>query len=159
MSGLERTLVRQFEMPNETDKNSLDRMCSSYGFVASKFLFAFQTRELRSEVKDFRAFRNRLVTALSRTPVEFNQKLSGLRANGKTAEATLLTLLRELKEASGLHLQARHWKLALEETSKMALTHWKSVIAEAKKELADTLKRFHDQDRHYAYWLLCGINR
>ena len=41
----------------------------------------------------------------------------------------------------------------------MAMTHWKSVIAEAKKELADTLKRFHDQDRHYAYWLLCGINR
>ena len=41
----------------------------------------------------------------------------------------------------------------------MAMTHWKSVIAESKKELADTLKRFHDQDRHYAYWLLCGINR
>ena len=159
MPNLERTLVRQFEMPNETDRAALDRMCSSYGFVASKFLFAFQTRELRSEVKDFRAFRNRLVTALSRAPVEFNQKLAGLRANGKTAEATLLTLLRELKETSGPHLQARHLKLALEETSKMALTHWKSVIAESKKELADTLKRFHDQDRHYAYWLLCGINR
>ena len=159
MPNLERTLVRQFEMPNETDRAALDRMCSSYGFVASKFLFAFQTRELRSEVKDFRAFRNRLVTALSRAPVEFNQKLAGLRANGKTAEATLLTLLRELKETSGPHLQARHLKLALEETSKMAMTHWKSVIAESKKELADTLKRFHDQDRHYAYWLLCGINR
>jgi len=159
MPNLERTLVRQFEMPNETDRAALDRMCSSYGFVASKFLFAFQTRELRREVKDFRAFRNRLVTALSRKSVEFNQKLAGLRANGKTAEATLLTLLRELKETSGPHLQARHLKLALEETSKMALTHWKSVIAEAKKELADTLKRFHDQDRHYAYWLLCGINR
>ena len=159
MPNLERTLVRQFEMPNETDRAALDRMCSSYGFVASKFLFAFQTRELRSEVKDFRAFRNRLVTALSRKSVEFNQKLAGLRANGKTAEATLLTLLRELKETSGPHLQARHLKLALEETSKMALTHWKSVIAESKKELADTLKRFHDQDRHYAYWLLCGINR
>ena len=64
MPNLERTLVRQFEMPNETDRAALDRMCSSYGFVASKFLFAFQTRELRSEVKDFRAFRNRLVTAL-----------------------------------------------------------------------------------------------
>ena len=159
MPNLERTLVRQFEMPNETDRAALDRMCSSYGFVASKFLFAFQTRELRREVKDFRAFRNRLVTALSRKSVEFNQKLAGLRANGKTAEATLLTLLRELKETSGPHLQARHLKLALEETSKMALTHWKSVIAESKKELADTLKRFHDQDRHYAYWLLCGINR
>ena len=159
MPNLERTLVRQFEMPNETDRAALDRMCSSYGFVASKFLFAFQTRELRSEVKDFRAFRNRLVTALSRTPVEFNQKLAGLRANGKTAEATLLTLLRELKETSGPHLQARHWKLALEETSKMALTHWKSVIAEAKKKLAHTLKRFNDQDRHYACWLLCGVNR
>ena len=159
MPNLERTLVRQFEMPNETDRAALDRMCSSYGFVASKFLFAFQTRELRREVKDFRAFRNRLVTALSRAPVEFNQKLAGLRANGKTAEATLLTLLRELKETSGPHLQARHLKLALEETSKMAMTHWKSVIAESKKELADTLKRFHDQDRHYAYWLLCGINR
>lgn len=151
--------MRQFEMPNETDRAALDRMCSSYGFVASKFLFAFQTRELRSEVKDFRAFRNRLVTALSRTPVEFNQKLAGLRANGKTAEATLLTLLRELKETSGPHLQARHWKLALEETSKMAETLWKSVIAEVKKGLVHTLMRFSDQDRHYAYWLLCGINR
>ena len=52
-----------------------------------------------------------------------------------------------------------HKKLALEETSKMAMTHWKSVIAEAKKNLAHTLKRFNDQDRHYACWLLCGINR
>ncbi len=159
MSSLERTLVRQFEMPNETSRVSLDRMCSAYGFVASKFLFAFQTRELRGEVKDFRAFRNRLVGALSKKSGEFAQKLADLRANGKAAEANLLVLLRELRETSGPHLQARHWKLALEETSKMAMTHWKSVIAEAKKELADTLKRFHDQDRHYAYWLLCGINR
>jgi putative transposase len=151
--------VRQFEMPNETSRVSLDRMCSAYGFVASKFLFAFQTRELRGEVKDFRAFRNRLVGALSKKSGEFAQKLADLRANGKAAEANLLVLLRELRETSGPHLQARHWKLALEETSKMAMTHWKSVIAEAKKELADTLKRFHDQDRHYAYWLLCGINR
>ena len=146
-------------MPNETSRVSLDRMCSAYGFVASKFLFAFQTRELRGEVKDFRAFRNRLVGALSKKLGEFAQKLADLRANGKAAEANLLVLLRELRETSGPHLQARHWKLALEETSKMAMTHWKSVIAEAKKELADTLKRFHDQDRHYAYWLLCGINR
>ncbi len=159
MPNLERTLVRQFEMPNETDMVSLDRMCLSYGFVASKFLFAFQTRELRSEVRDFRAFRNRLVGALSKKSVEFNQKLADLRTNGKTGEAALLALLRELKETSGPHLQARHWKLALEETSQMALTHWKSVIAESKKELAHTLKRFHDQDRRYAYWLLCGINR
>ena len=151
--------MRQFEMPNETDKVSLDRMCSSYGFVASKFLFAFQTRELRGEVGDFRTFRNRLVAAVNKKPIEFNQSLADLRTNGKTAEATLLTLLREIKDTSGPRLQARHWKLALEETSKMALTHWKSVIAEAKKELGDTLKRFHDQDRHYAYWLLCGINR
>lgn len=159
MPSLERTLVRQFEMPNETDKVSLDRMCSSYGFMASKFLFAFQTRELRGEVGDFRTFRNRLVAAVNKKPIEFNQSLADLRTNGKTAEATLLTLLREIKDTSGPRLQARHWKLALEETSKMALTHWKSVIAEAKKELGDTLKRFHDQDRHYAYWLLCGINR
>ena len=159
MPNLERTLVRQFEMPGETDRVSQDRMCSSYGFVASKFLFAFQTRELRDEVRDFRAFRNKLVASLSKKTVEFNQRLADLRTIGKAAEASLLALLRELKEASGPHLQARHWKLALEETSKMAMTHWKSVIAESKKELADTLKRFHDQDRHYAYWLLCGINR
>ena len=159
MPSLEGTLVRQFQRPNETDKVSLDRMCSSYGFMASKFLFAFQTRELRGEVGDFRTFRNRLVAAVNKKPIEFNQSLADLRTNGKTAEATLLTLLREIKDTSGPRLQARHWKLALEETSKMALTHWKSVIAEAKKELGDTLKRFHDQDRHYAYWLLCGINR
>ena len=118
MPSLERTLVRQFEMPGETDRVSLDRMCSSYGFVASKFLFAFQTRELRGEVRDFRAFRNRLVAALGKKPVEFNHKLADLRTNGKAAEASLLTLLREIKETSGPHLQARHWKLALEETSK-----------------------------------------
>ena len=159
MPSLERTLVRQFEMPNETDRAALDRMCSSYGFVASKLLFAFQTRELRGEVGDFRTFRNRLVAALNKKPIEFNQSLADLRTNGKAAEANLLTLLRELKETSGPHLQARHWKLALDETSKMAMTHWKSVIAESKKELADTLKCFHDQDRHYVYWLLCGINR
>ena len=159
MPNLERTLVRQFEMPDETDRVSLDRMCSSYGFVASKFLFAFQTRELRDEVRDFRAFRNKLVASLSKKPVEFNQRLADLRTIGKAAEASLLALLRELKEASGPHLQARHWKLALEETSKMAMTHWKSVIAEAKKKLAHTLKRFNDQDRHYACWLLCGVNR
>ena len=109
MPNLERTLVRQFEMPGETDRVSLDRMCSSYGFVASKFLFAFQTRELRGEVRDFRAFRNRLVAALGKKPVEFNHKLADLRTNGKAAEASLLTLLRELKETPGPHLQACHW--------------------------------------------------
>ena len=159
MLSLERTLVRQFEMPNETNKVSLDQMCSSYGFVASKFLFAFQTRELRGEVRDFRAFRNRLVSALGKKSVEFKQNLADLRTNRKAAEANLLVLLREIKETSGPHLQARHWKLALEETSKMAETHWKSVIAEVKKGLVHTLMRFSDQDRHYAYWLLCGINR
>ena len=135
MPSLERTLVRQFEMPNETDRAALDRMCSSYGFVASKLLFAFQSRVLRGEVGDFRTFRNRLVAALNKKPIEFNQSLADLRTNGKAAEANLLTLLRELKETSGPHLQARHWKLTLEETSKMAMTHWKSVIAESKKEL------------------------
>ena len=135
MPSLERTLVRQFEMPGETDRVSLDRMCSSYGFVASKFLFAFQTRELRDEVRDFRAFRNKLVAALSKKPVEFNQRLADLRTNGKAAEVSLLTLLRELKETPGPHLQARHWKLALEETSKMALTHWKSVLQKPKGSL------------------------
>jgi len=97
MPSLERTLA------GETDRVSLDRMCSSYGFVASKFLFAFQTRELRGEVRDFRAFRNRLVAALGKKPVEFNHKLA------EAAEASLLTLLREIKETSGPHLQARHW--------------------------------------------------
>ena len=159
MLSLERTLVRQFEMPNETNKVSLDQMCSSYGFVASKFLFAFQTRELRGEVRDFRAFRNRLVSALGKKSVEFKQNLADLRTNRKAAVAYLLVLLREIKETSGPHLQARHWKLALEETSKMAETLWKSVIAEVKKGLVHTLMRFSDQDRHYAYWLLCGINR
>ena len=109
MPNLERTLVRQFEMPGETDRVSLDRMCSSYGFVASKFLFAFQTRELRDEVRDFRAFRNKLVAALSKKPVEFNQRLADLRTNGKAAEVSLLTLLRELKVTPGPHLQACHW--------------------------------------------------
>ena len=109
MPSLERTLVRQFEMPGETDKVSLDQMCSSYGFVASKFLFAFQTRELRGEVRDFRAFRNKLVAALSKKPVEFNQRLADLRTNGKAAEVSLLTLLRALKETPGPHLQACHW--------------------------------------------------
>ena len=68
-----------------------------------------QTRELRGEVRDFRAFRNRLVAALGKKPVEFNHKLADLRTNGKAAEASLLTLLREIKETSGPHLQARHW--------------------------------------------------
>ena len=84
------------------------------------------------------------MAALSKKPVEFNQRLADLRTNGKAAEVSLLTLLRELKETPGPHLQACHWKLALEETSKMALTHWKSVIAEAKRKLAHTLKRFND---------------
>ncbi|MFR8254730.1 MAG: hypothetical protein ACLVAP_14040 [Parasutterella sp.] len=102
----------------------------------------FKPEELRGEVRDFRAFRNRLVAALGKKPVEFNHKLADLRTNGKAAEASLLTLLREIKEASGPHLQARHWKLALEETSKMAMTHWKSVIAEAKKEPCAYVKAF-----------------
>ncbi|WP_419548724.1 hypothetical protein, partial [Parasutterella sp.] len=46
---------------------------------------------------------------LGKKPVEFNHKLADLRTNGKAAEASLLTLLREIKETSGPHLQARHW--------------------------------------------------
>lgn len=111
MPNLERTLVRQFEMPNETDRAALDRMCSSYGFVASKFLFAFQTRELRREVKDFRAFRNRLVTALSRKSVEFNQKLAGLRAQWENSRGNSLDFAQRTQRdfgssSSGASLEA-----------------------------------------------------
>lgn len=96
-----------------------------------------------------------MLAALNKKPIEFNQNLANLRTNDKAAETKLLTLLKEIKDTSGPLLQARHWKLALEKTSKAALTHWKSVIAEAKKELAHKF----EQDRHYAYWLPCGINR
>lgn len=159
MPQLERTLVRQIQNPDEADKTSLDRMCSSYGFIASKFLFALQTRELRSSVRDYRVLRNRLVAVLSKKPEAIEESITKLEGNERHTEAALLILLRELKDSSGPHLQGRHWKLALEEASKMAMTHWKSVCAEAKKELSHTLKRFKEQDRHYAYWLLCGVDR
>ncbi|MFR1025688.1 MAG: hypothetical protein ACLSE8_04335 [Parasutterella sp.] len=53
-------------------------------YVASKFLFAFQTRrELRGEAKGLPRFsETELVAALGKKPVEFNHKLADLRTNG-----------------------------------------------------------------------------
>ena len=149
MPSLERTLVRQFEMPGETDRVSLDRMCSSYGFVASKFLFAFQTRELRGEVRDFRAFRNRLVAALGKKPVEFNHKLADLRTNGKAAEASLLTLLRELKRRQDLTCRLVTGTIMSQATRQFHFPSLRQTIGNGNKESKLIRKLLRS-----AWWLL-----
>ncbi len=55
------------------------------------------------------------------------------------------------QSASGL--QARHWKMALQEAAETWDKYWKALFVQVKSKIAKT-KVLSEKGRHYAYFLL-----
>jgi putative transposase len=49
-------------------------------------------------------------------------------------------------------LQARHWKLALEEAAETWDKYWQAVFVKVRPKIAQR-KNLSEGERHYAYWL------
>lgn len=143
------TKVRQIELLSHEDEVRLDLVCAHYGIMLGTFLAALQTRDLRALVFKSFTLRNALVDAMSSTrrynrvceqchhPEEYplkrrclpSDELPRCRAAGK-----LLRIVHDRINSPNLHLQGRHWKLALEEAIQMMHTYWLSVKAATKLE-------------------------
>ena len=57
----------------------------------------------------------------------------------------------DYKSAQGL--QARHWKLALEDAAEVWDKYWQSIFVQVRSKIARR-KDLTETERHYAYWLL-----
>jgi IS605 OrfB family transposase len=158
----ERTIIRLTEEPSEEDALHLQQMCVLYGKMLVKFLAALQTKELRAEVLRPRDFRNRLVDALELKDPAFEKHIAGLKDQGRRAEIALLKHLREMNRSAVPHLQARHWKLALEEAVNTMSVHWGAVCYAVRKSL-DACRlpedKVNGEDRHYYNWVLKSDSR
>ncbi|MBI5274321.1 MAG: transposase [Chlamydiales bacterium] len=55
-------------------------------------------------------------------------------------------------------LQARHWKLALEDAISTWDMYWQSLFVEARRKIHQN-KNLSEQASHYAYWLLKGYKQ
>jgi putative transposase len=54
-------------------------------------------------------------------------------------------------------LQARHWKLALQDAIDTWDSYWKALFVEVRSRLSSHILK--DEERHYAYWLLSHYER
>jgi len=54
-------------------------------------------------------------------------------------------------------LQARQWKLALQDAMGVWDKYWQSIFVQARKKIASTFCL--ENMRHYAFWLLCGYEQ
>jgi IS605 OrfB family transposase len=153
----ERTIHRLIKELSEEDSLHLQRMCVLYGEVLVDFLAALRTRELRAEILRPREFRNRLYTALGLKDAAFLCHIAELKKQKKNAEAALLEKLRARNTTKELHLQPRHWRLALEEAVTCMEGYWATVCFVAKESLDQCWMPpdlVNGEERHYYNWLL-----
>ena len=54
-------------------------------------------------------------------------------------------------------LQGRHWKLALQDAIETKDAYWKALFVQAKLRIRNHTEK--EEERHYAYWLLCGYGQ
>lgn len=54
-------------------------------------------------------------------------------------------------------LQARHWKLALEDATATWDKYWQSLFVQVRRKVFH--KKLTEEERHYAYWLLKGYKQ
>jgi putative transposase len=55
-------------------------------------------------------------------------------------------------------LQARHWKLALEEAAETWDKYWQATFVKVRSKISHQ-KKFSELERHYAYWLIKGYSQ
>ncbi len=131
-------------------------LCELYGRTLQKFQMAFCTHELRQKVWNWRAFRDEIVYCLNLPQPKFETLLEDLKAQGKRAQTELLKFLRSQQSSEGPHLQARHWKLCLEEASQGLRTYWQTVKAELKRQWGRFFGRYSNEPKTLIYinWIL-----
>ena len=55
-------------------------------------------------------------------------------------------------------LQARHWKLALEDAAETWDKYWQAIFVKVRLKISHR-KDLSETERHYAYWLLKGYSQ
>ncbi|WP_282195699.1 zinc ribbon domain-containing protein [Turicimonas muris] len=142
-------------IPPETQAD-LDLLCELYGRTLQKFQMAFCTHELRQKVWNWRSFRDEIVHCLNLAQPKFDALLEELKAQGNRSQAELSKFLRAQQMSEGPHLQARHWKLCLEEASQGLRTYWQTVKAELKRQWGRFFGRYSNEPQTLIYinWIL-----
>ncbi|MGD0664672.1 MAG: zinc ribbon domain-containing protein [Rhabdochlamydiaceae bacterium] len=70
---------------------------------------------------------------------------------GRSRTIRDMVIKHEYKSTQGL--QARHWKLALEDAAETWDKYWQAIFVKARPKIARR-KDFSEVEQHYAYWLL-----
>ena len=150
------TVKRTFAPISSETEKELDRLCELYGQTLQRFQQSFCSRELWYRVWDWRDFRNEIVRALALSDPNFSELIKTLRSKKRTSEAELLTYLRLRRSSQRAHLQARHWKLCLEEAASGLRTYWKTIKAAVRNQWRRFFGRYSDDPSALAYihWLL-----
>ncbi len=63
----------------------------------------------------------------------------------------------KIKEKYSSILQARHWKLALDDAASCWDKYWESIFMKVRPHLFR--KKFSEEERHYGFWLLSGYSQ
>lgn len=62
------------------------------------------------------------------------------------------------KYVSRYGMQARHWKLALQDAAETWDKYWQSIFVKVRSKISSR-KTIKDEERHYAFWLLKGYQQ
>lgn len=137
----------------------IQRMQKEYGKVLARFLEALRSGELRCyATKKPHALRDELVSVLKirkDDPKRFDETVEQIRQQRRPVFAGLL------KYIPTIPLQARHWKLALEEANQMVAAHW-GLVAKRATERVVKAKWFNslgEKAKAYVQWLLEGSSQ
>ena len=85
--------------------------------------------------------------------IQFFQSWSNQAQLG--APRTVRDQMIQQKYHSSYGLQARHWKLALNDAAETWDKYWQAIFVKVRSKIARH-KDFTETERHYAYWLLKG---
>ena len=147
---LSRTITRQLAPLDESQLKEIVSLMKGYGFGLNLFLDALKSQELREKLCDKYTIRNEIVAVLKNKGEARQEAIAKKRDEGLTVLAHLC------EQIPRIPLQARMWKLALEEAVQMVKTYWASVVAETKHQCwkHDWYRNLNKKQRDYVDWLL-----
>ena len=148
------TVNRKIMEVSDDDFLLIKRMIGTYCQVIDRFLEALKSEELRCyAAKKPYALRNELVSFLKerkKDPDNFPAVLRQLHEEHRHVLAQLLAYI------STIPLQARHWKLALEEANVTVAGYWGRVAMLAQKRIKHSpwYAKITEREKGYVMWLL-----
>ena len=150
------TTVREVVAPDAATNEILEALLEAYGQQVSYFVHRFHSRAWRPYCvgNRYQVLRNALVK------VRAEEKA---RQEGKTIPAAKENVAKEKEEIKikvdpfpDFGLQARHWKLALQQASSVVETDWALAQQRAREKIerAGWYAKLNDNERHYVNLLL-----